>query len=57
MAGGGLDVRFKKRWTIRLIDANYELTHFSDIGTGNYGGTSQGNYRASVGLIYRFGVK
>ncbi|MGC2702460.1 MAG: hypothetical protein WA306_19860, partial [Candidatus Acidiferrales bacterium] len=57
MAGGGLDVRFKKRWTIRLIDANYEITHFGNIGTGSYAGTSQGNYRVSVGLIYRFGVK
>ena len=57
MAGGGLDVRFKKRWTIRLIDANYEITHFANVGTGSYDGTSQGNYRVSVGLIYRFGVK
>lgn len=57
MAGGGLDVRFKKRWSIRLIDANYELTHFANVGTGSYGGTSQGNYRVSLGVIYRFGVK
>jgi hypothetical protein len=57
MAGGGLDVRFKKRWTIRLIDADYEITHFANVGTGSYGGTSQGNYRVSVGVIYRFGVK
>jgi hypothetical protein len=57
MAGGGLDVRFKKRWTIRLIDADYEITHFANVGTGSYSGTSQGNYRVSVGLIYRFGVK
>lgn len=57
MVGGGLDVRFKKRWVIRLIDANYEITHFANVGTGSYGGTSQGNYRMSVGLIYRFGVK
>ncbi|MGB8438266.1 MAG: hypothetical protein WCE26_02660 [Candidatus Acidiferrales bacterium] len=57
MAGGGLDVPFKKRWTIRLIDANYEITHFANVGTGSYDGTSQGNYRVSVGVIYRFGVK
>jgi hypothetical protein len=57
MAGGGLDIRFKKRWAIRLIDADYEITHFANVGTGSYGGTSQGNYRVSVGVIYRFGVK
>jgi hypothetical protein len=56
MAGGGLDVKFKKRWTIRLIQADYELTHFSNIGTGFYTG-NQGNYRVSVGIIYHFGVK
>jgi len=56
MAGGGLDMRFKKRWTIRLIQADYESTHFGNIGTGTYAG-GQGNYRGSVGIIYRFGVK
>jgi hypothetical protein len=34
-----------RRWTIRVIDANYETTHFGNVGTGSYGGTNQGNYR------------
>jgi hypothetical protein len=57
MGGGGFDVKFKKRWSIRLIEFDYEHTNFSQINAGSYGGTSQGNYRASVGMIYRFGVK
>jgi hypothetical protein len=57
MAGGGFDVKFKKRWSIRLIELDYEHTNFYQINSGNYGGTAQGNYRASVGMIYRFGVK
>jgi hypothetical protein len=57
MGGGGFDVKFKKRWSIRLIELDYEHTNFYQINSGNYGGTAQGNYRASVGMIYRFGVK
>jgi hypothetical protein len=57
MGGGGFDVKFKKRWTIRLIELDYEHTNFSQINAGSYGGSSQGNYRAAVGMIYRFGQK
>jgi hypothetical protein len=57
MGGGGFDVKFKKRWTIRLIELDYEHTSFSQINAGSYGGTGQGNYRAAVGFIYRFGQK
>jgi hypothetical protein len=57
MGGGGFDVKFKKRWSIRLIELDYEHTNFSQINAGSYGGTSQGNYRVSVGMIYRFGQK
>src|SRR5580658_276134 len=57
MAGGGFDVKFTKRWTIRLIEFDYEHTNFSQINAGSYGGTSQGNYRGAVGFIYRFGQK
>ncbi|MFZ3216976.1 MAG: outer membrane beta-barrel protein [Candidatus Acidiferrales bacterium] len=58
MGGGGLDVRFKRRWTIRLIEADYEHTNFGIINsTGSYNGMSQGNYRGAVGIIYNFGVR
>jgi Outer membrane protein beta-barrel domain len=57
MGGGGLDVKFKKRWTIRLIEADYEHTNFYQITSAGYGNGGQGNYRAAVGVIYRFGVQ
>lgn len=57
MGGGGFDVKFKTRWTIRLIEFDYEHTNFYQINASNYGGTGQGNYRAAVGIIYRFGQK
>jgi hypothetical protein len=51
MGGGGLDWRVRKRWAIRIIQADYEQTRFYS------GSPSQGNYRISVGLVYRFGIK
>jgi hypothetical protein len=51
MGGGGVDWRVRKRWAIRFIQADYEQTRFLS------GSPSQGNYRVSVGLLYRFGVK
>ncbi len=51
MGGGGLDWRVRKRWAIRFIQADYEQTRFVS------GSPSQGNYRISVGLLYRFGIK
>ena len=52
MAGGGLDVKFKKRWRIRLVEFDYEDTKFNLSGTPGYG-----NYRVTAGLLYRFGLK
>jgi hypothetical protein len=52
MAGGGLDVRYKRRWLIRIVEFDYEASHF-----GATGAPSEGNYRVSAGLIYRFGVR
>ncbi len=57
MGGGGFDVKFKTRWTIRLIEMDYEHGNFGAINAASYGGTGQGNYRAAVGIIYRFGQK
>ena len=57
MGGGGIDVKFKTRWTIRLIEFDYEHTNFDMISAQSYGGAGQGNYRGAVGIIYHFGVK
>jgi len=53
MGGGGFDVRVTKHWSVRLPEADYEQTHFFGGGAG----INQGNYRVSVGAIYRFGAK
>ena len=53
MGGGGLDVKFRKRWRIRVVEFDYEsTTKFQNSGTPTYG-----NYRVSVGFLYRFGLK
>jgi hypothetical protein len=48
MGGGGFDWKIKEHWSIRLIQADYEQTRLIS------GGVSQTNYRASIGLVYRF---
>jgi outer membrane protein with beta-barrel domain len=52
MGGGGLDVKFKRHWRIRLIEFDYESTKFAAPGSPGYG-----NYRVTGGLLYRFGIK
>lgn len=44
-AGGGIDIRVKKHWEIRVIDLDYYRTSF--------GGTTQNNYWASAGVVLR----
>lgn len=48
--GGGLDLTHTSRWAIRLIQIDYAQTKF-------LGSLSQANYRASVGIVYRFAAK
>lgn len=48
--GGGLDVNINKVFSIRLIQAEYLLTKFTD-GNKN----TQNNVRASAGLVFHFG--
>lgn len=48
--GGGVDLTHSTRWAIRLIQIDYASTKF-------LGNTSQNNYRASIGFVYRFGLK
>jgi hypothetical protein len=48
-AGVGLDRSWKERWSIRIIQFDYENTKF-------FGGNpAQGNYKISAGILYRFG--
>jgi len=47
--GGGIDYSWKPHWNIRVIQFDYENTRFF---TSN---PTQGNYKISVGIMYRFG--
>jgi peptidoglycan-associated lipoprotein len=47
--GGGLDLRASRRFSVRLIEADYLVTTF-DNGTNNY----QNNLRIGAGLVVRF---
>jgi outer membrane immunogenic protein len=47
--GGGLDLRANRRFSVRLIEADYLLTTF-DNGTNNH----QNNTRISAGLVAHF---
>jgi len=51
VGGGGFDWKFRERWSIRLIQVDYEQSRFLS------GAGAQTNYRASIGLVYRFREK
>jgi opacity protein-like surface antigen len=53
-AGGGIDYRLSRNWAVKVIEFRYEETRFFST-SGN--ATSQGNYRFSAGMSYRFGQK
>jgi peptidoglycan-associated lipoprotein len=50
--GGGLDLRASRRFSVRLIDADYLVTTF-DNGTNNH----QNNLRIGAGVVVHFGEK
>jgi hypothetical protein len=52
--GGGIDVPFRHRFSIRVIQAEYLLTRFDDV-TG--AAATQNNVRVSAGIVFRFGSK
>jgi outer membrane protein OmpA-like peptidoglycan-associated protein/opacity protein-like surface antigen len=52
-AGGGLDIRVKRHFAIRLIQAEYLMTRFQDYSTGST--SSQNDMRLSSGIVFRFG--
>lgn len=51
--GGGMDVRFKKHWSIRLVQGDYGETSFS-LPSAN---PHQVGYRLSTGIVYLIGEK
>jgi outer membrane protein OmpA-like peptidoglycan-associated protein len=52
-AGGGLDVRVRHHFAIRLIQAEYLMTRFQDYSTGLT--ASQNDMRLSSGIVFRLG--
>jgi outer membrane protein OmpA-like peptidoglycan-associated protein len=52
-AGGGLDIRVRRHFAIRLIQAEYLMTRFPDYSTGLT--ASQNDMRLSSGIVFRFG--
>lgn len=52
-AGGGLDIKVRRHLAIRIIQAEYLMTRFNDLTTGN--SASQNDMRLSSGIVFRFG--
>jgi len=49
-AGGGIDLKVSKHFSIRPVQAEYFLTRIPD-GLNN----RQNNFRYSAGVVFRFG--
>ena len=52
-AGGGLDFRIHRRFSIRILQAEYLMTRFENSNTG--AGATQNDMRLSSGIVFRFG--
>ncbi|MDR3750674.1 MAG: hypothetical protein P4K94_04230 [Terracidiphilus sp.] len=52
-AGGGLDVRVYRHFALRVIQAEYMMTRFTNYTTGAVG--TQNDMRLSAGIVFRFG--
>jgi outer membrane protein OmpA-like peptidoglycan-associated protein len=52
-AGGGLDVRVYHHFALRVIQAEYMMTRFTNYATGAVG--TQNDMRLSAGIVFRFG--
>ncbi|MGA3080414.1 MAG: hypothetical protein ABSD44_03410 [Terracidiphilus sp.] len=52
-AGGGLDIEVRRHLAIRVIQAEYMMTRFTDYNTGE--GATQNDMRLSAGIVFRFG--
>jgi hypothetical protein len=54
-AGGGLDLRLTRHFSLRAVQAEYMMTRFGDVSTG--ASSSQNDLRLSAGFVYGFGGK
>lgn len=52
-AGGGLDLNIHRHFAIRLVQAEYLMTNFANLSTGNR--DTQNDMRLSSGLVIGFG--
>lgn len=52
--GGGIDLTVKKHWAVRILQADFGQVNFA---VSTSGAQKQSTYRATVGVIYRFGAK
>jgi len=52
-AGGGIDLRIHRHLAIRIVQAEYLMTNFADLSTGNR--DTQNDLRLSSGLVFGFG--
>jgi outer membrane protein OmpA-like peptidoglycan-associated protein len=54
--GTGFDIKISRHISLRLIDADFLLTHFKDpFSTNGQGRGWQDNVRLSTGIVFRFG--
>jgi hypothetical protein len=54
--GGGLEYRYRKHWSFRLFEFDFEKTHFNDL-LFETGSPPESNYRLSTGFVYRWGER
>jgi len=52
-AGGGVDLRIHRHLAIRIVQAEYLMTNFANLSTGNR--DTQNDIRLSSGLVFGFG--
>ncbi len=52
-AGGGIDLNIHRHLAIRIVQAEYLMTNFADLSTGNR--DTQNDIRLSSGLVFGFG--
>src|SRR5580704_10178570 len=56
MAGAGFDINISHRIALRLLEADFQLTHFRDpISATGFSRGWQDNTRLSTGIVFRFG--
>ena len=52
--GGGIDLRFRSRFSIRIVQADYLLTRFRSVSGAS---TKRNNLRLSTGFVFHFGSR